>query len=137
MAPRSVNGDVALFCTTPVTLAPITALMDEPLEPVPELVMVPVLFTLAVETEMPLVIVLLLLLRIRLPVPVAPPERVRTAVVPLAAVLVSVVAVPFGVNAPEMVSGEVLELSVIVGTVAPTGALTLTIRGRLSAKPNL
>ena len=56
-----------------VTFVPMTALIVMVPEPAPELVIVPVLFTLAVESvAMPV----LLELRVRLPVPVIPPVKV-------------------------------------------------------------
>src|SRR6185295_11335029 len=80
-APESVSCDVALSCTTPVTLVPMMALMSVEPVPVPELVTVPVGLTLVVDSVMPLAIALLLL-STRLPVPVTPPETVSTALPP-------------------------------------------------------
>ena len=93
--------------------------------PVPELVTVPELLMARPEIVMPFVIVLLLLLRIRLPVPMIPPETVRSAVVPLAALLLKLVPpAPFTVMAVvDSVSGEVALLSVTAVTLLPTPPL--------------
>ena len=97
LTPESVSPEVELFCTTPVTLVPITALISELPEPVPELVMVPILLTALVDTVMPLTI-LLLLFKMRLPAVFAtPPERVSSAA-PLLLLLVSVVFVALAVS---------------------------------------
>src|SRR4051812_42947929 len=76
LLPERVSADVALFCTTPVTLAPRAALIRVAPPPVPELVTVPVGLTVVVESVRPLAIALLLL-RTRLPVPETPPETVK------------------------------------------------------------
>ena len=73
--PLKVKKLVALFCVTPVTLAPSPALMSVEPVPVPEFVMVPVLLMAVVERVMPLAKELLLL-RIKFPVPVMPPDTV-------------------------------------------------------------
>jgi hypothetical protein len=44
------SAEVALFCTTPLTLVPTTALIVAAPAPAPLLVIVPVLFTEAVES---------------------------------------------------------------------------------------
>lgn len=90
LTPLRVRKLVALFCVTPVTLAPKGALMTVEPEPEPELVRVPVLFTAVVERVRPPAMALSLL-RMRLPVPVTPPETVKSWE-PLALVLVRVVA---------------------------------------------
>src|ERR1700720_1844702 len=89
--------------------------------PVPELVIVPVLLTLVVESVIPFPIALLLF-RTRLPVPVSPPERVSNEL-PLELLLVRVVPPLFTVNAPVMLSAEVVLFSVIPVTLEPTPAL--------------
>jgi len=128
---ESVRPEVRLFSMTPVTSVPMTELMSTPLVPVPWLVIVPVLFTDPVEIVMPLVIVLLLLplllLRIRGPVPTTPPPRVKIAVVPLTALLVSVVPPLFTVSAPVTVSAEVAVFSMIPVTLVPMAALMAVV----------
>ncbi len=70
LAPESVSCEVAEFCTTPVTLVPMTAeMVTEPL-PEPKLVIVPVLFTDAVESVR---VNVLMPLSVKLFVPVTPP----------------------------------------------------------------
>jgi len=103
----------------------MTMLMaTEPL-PVPEFVIVPVLFTLVVESVIPEAIVLLLL-RIRFPEPVTPPETVRICA-PLALLFVRVVPPVFTVNAVVvMFSGEVVLFSVMAVTFVPTPPLMRT-----------
>ena len=128
IAPLTVNGEVLLFAFIVVT-APVPAvtgaLISTTSVPVPELVTVPELLMARPEIVMPFVIVLLLLLRIRLPVPMIPPETVRSAVVPLAALLLKVVPpAPFTVMAVvDSVSGEVALLSVTAVTLLPTPPL--------------
>ena len=76
----TVRFEVELFCVMRLTFDPTPPLINTLPEPLPELVIVPVLFTV-LEIVMPLAPVLLFL-RVRLPVPVMPPEWVKT-VVPL------------------------------------------------------
>ena len=92
--------------------------------PVPLLVIVPALFTLAVESVIPLVIALLLL-STKLPVPVTPPDRVSSEL-PLALLLVKVVMLlpPCMVSAPLTFKAEVVLFSVMPVTALPTPALT-------------
>jgi hypothetical protein len=70
-------------------------------EPDPELVIVPVLLILVVDT---VVVPELLLLKVTLPVPLIPPDMVKV----LAPLFVKVLPVDFGVIAPLMVKAEVL-----------------------------
>ena len=77
--PATFNCEVALFSMICVTFDPIAALMSVAPAPVPELVIVPVLFTAVVASVMPL-FVAPLLFRIRFCVPVTPPLRVSTPV---------------------------------------------------------
>ena len=124
LAPESVKGEVALFCVTPVILAPITALTSTSPVPVPELVIVPILFTAVVEIVIPLPVALLLL-KIKLPaVFVTPPVNVSSAV---PRVLVSVVATELALSAPLIVKAEVVLFSVIPVTLLPTAALIVTV----------
>ena len=74
-APDSVRVEVALSWTTPVTLVPMGALIKTLPVPLPELVIVPVLLTDAVEIVTPLAVEPSFL-KIRLPVPMMPPVRV-------------------------------------------------------------
>ena len=104
-APLKVNNEFALFCVTPVTLVPITALMSVEPVPVPEFVMVPVLLMAVVERVMPAARALLLA-RIKSPVPLTPPDKVR-ALVPAVFVKV-VVPLEFIVKAPLIVNAEVV-----------------------------
>src|SRR5262245_1147067 len=120
-APLRVNCDVALLSTTPVTLVPMMALMSVAPEPLPLLVIVPMLLTEVVDNVMPLAIELLLLMT-RLPVPVTPPDTVSTDK-PLALLFVSVVPPLFTVSAPLTVSADVVLFSVIPVTFEPTAAL--------------
>src|SRR5215470_14374228 len=86
--------------------------MVVPPEPLPLLVIVPVLLTEVVDNVMPLAIALLLL-STRLPVPVTPPDTVSSAL-PLALLFVSVVPPLFTVSALVLiVSAEVVLFSVI------------------------
>src|SRR6266446_5189063 len=102
----------------------MTALMRvEPL-PVPELVIVPVLLTLAPERVMPLAIELLLL-RTRLPVPVTPPVKVSSDE-PLALLFVRMVPPLFTVRAPLIVNAEVALFSVMPVTFDPTATLIVS-----------
>ena len=75
-APDSLRVEVALSWTTPVTLVPMGALIKTLPVPLPELVIVPVLLTDAVEIVVPLAVEPSFL-KIRLPVPVMPPVRVN------------------------------------------------------------
>ena len=78
--PVRINADVMLFCTTPVFAVPTAILIKEFPDPVPLLVIVPVLFTLVVDKVMPLA-VLPLLLSTKLPVPDTPPLTVNVPTV--------------------------------------------------------
>ena len=68
-----VKPEVELFWVMPVTFDPTPPLINTLPVPLPELVIVPVLLTEAVEIVMPLAVAPLFL-RVRLPVPVIPPE---------------------------------------------------------------
>ena len=116
--PLVVNADVVLFSVMPVTLLPILALISELPEPVPELVMVPVLFTSFVDNVMPLADVLLFF-RIKLPVPVTPLVNVRIAV------LLFIIVVPPALTfiAPLTVRADVVLFSVTPVTLVPIFAL--------------
>ena len=85
----------------PVTLEPTVALIVVVPVPDPELVIVPVLLILVVDT---VVVPELLLLKVTLPVPLMPPDKVKAAV-PL---FVKVVPLALGVIAPLIVKAEVL-----------------------------
>ena len=84
-----------------MTFEPTAALIVVVPEPDPELVIVPVLLTLVVDT---VVVPELLLLKVTLPVPLIPPDEVKAAV-PL---FVKVVPLVLGVIAPLIVKAEVL-----------------------------
>ena len=71
-----VKPEVELFWVMPVTFEPTPPLIKT-LDPVPLLVIVPVLLTVFVEIVMPLAPALLFL-KVRLPVPLMPPEWVKT-----------------------------------------------------------
>ena len=101
-APLTVSAEVVLFSVMPVTLEPTAALISVEPVPLPELVMVPTLFTAVVESVMPLASELLLL-RIKLPVPVTPPDNVSILV---PAVLVSVVPLALTTKPPLTVSED-------------------------------
>ena len=77
---ESVNPEVLLFSVTPVTLVPITALIVVVPAPVPEFVIVPVLFRLA---PLKVIVPLVPLLITRLLVPVTPPVKVVEIAVPV------------------------------------------------------
>jgi len=114
-----VSPEVVLFCVMPVTFAPTPPVMDTPPEPLPELVIVPVLLTAVVDSVMPLDVDPLLL-KIKLPVPLTPPVTVK-----LPAWLVKVVPPLLTVNPPvEMVSPEVVLFCVIPVTLDPTPPTT-------------
>ena len=98
LVPLRVRADVALFCVMFVTFEPTPPLIVTLPVPLPELVIVPVLFTEAVEIVMPLAVELLLL-RVKSPVPVIPPVTERVAVLPLW-LLTSVVPALFIAMAP-------------------------------------
>ena len=106
----------------PVTFVPIAKpIVTEP-EPLPELVIVPVLLTDAVDSVMPLSRVLLLL-RVRFPDPVMPPEWVKRA-----APLLARVSPPApSVVAPERVRLEVELFWLTPVTLVPMGALIDTL----------
>jgi hypothetical protein len=87
-----------------VTFVPTPALISELPEPEPELVIMPLRFTEAVDRVIPL-LVALLLFKIKLPVPMTPPLNVSKAV-PL--LLVSVVPPAFAVSAPVTFIAEVV-----------------------------
>ena len=107
---------------TPVTLVPSTALISVLPEPVPELVIVPILLSAVVDRVMPFAM-LLLLFRMRLPVVFAtPPDNVSKAL-PLLLLFFSVVAVALVVSKPLIVSADVALFSVMLVMLAPTGAL--------------
>lgn len=74
-----MSAEFALFCTTPVTLVPITELMVVVLENpvVLELVMLPVLLTAVAPDSVILPVLVAVALRSRLPLPVTPPPKVR------------------------------------------------------------
>ena len=81
----TVRFEVKLFCVMRLTFEPTPPLIDTLPVPLPEFVIVPVLFTVFVEIVMPLAPVLLLF-SIKLPVPVMPPEWVKSAAPLLASV---------------------------------------------------
>jgi len=111
----SESIEVELFCVIPVTFVPIAMLIFTEPVPLPEFVIVPVLFTVVVDRVMPSVVDPLLF-KIRLPVPVTPPETVR-----LPAWLVKVVPPLLTVRAPvEIVSADVELFCVIPVTLEPT-----------------
>ena len=85
----------------PVTLEPTVALIVVVPVPDPELVIVPVLLILVVDT---VVVPELLLLKVTLPVPLMPPDKVKV-LVPL---LINVLPLTLGVIAPLIASAEVL-----------------------------
>src|SRR5882724_8101194 len=118
-----MRGEVVLFSTTPVTLAPIAALIVTSPAPVPLFVIVPVLLSDVVEAVIPAARALLFW-KIRLPAPVDPPETV-SSFVPRA--LTKVVPPAFGVTAPLTVNAEVVLFSVIVVTLEPTGPLIVVV----------
>ena len=126
LAPERIKIEVELFWIMPVTLVSMTALMAVVPEPVPELVIVPVLLTLVVERVIPEAIALLLL-STRLPVPVTPPDTVSTAL-PLELLFVRVVPPLFTVRAVVLiVRAEVVLFSMICVTFAPTPPLIVTL----------
>ena len=102
----------------------MTLLMSVLPDPVPLLVIVPVLLRLVVLTVMPLEI-LLLFLKIKLPVPLAPPEIVNSEV-PLALLFVIVVPFALGVMAPLMVIAALGLFSIISVTLDPIPPLMVT-----------
>ena len=119
LTPDRSNSEVALFSTTPVTLAPITALINVEPAPVPELVIVPALLTEVVESVRPEAIELLLF-STRLPVPIIPPETVSSEL-PLALLFVSVVPELFTViKMVPIVNADAALFSVIPVTFEPT-----------------
>jgi len=69
----TVRFEVELFCVMRLTFEPTPPLIETLPDPLPELVIVPVLLPEAVEIVMPLAVAPLFL-RVRLPVPVIPPE---------------------------------------------------------------
>jgi len=110
-----VSAEVVLFCVMPVTLEPTPPVMDTLPELLPELVIVPVLFTVVVESVMPLAVDPLFF-KIKLPVPVTPPETVKVPTW-----LVKVVPPLLTVNPPvETVSADVELFCVIPVTLDPT-----------------
>lgn len=123
LTPFKFKAEVVLFSMMLVTLVPMTALMSDSPEPVPELVIVPVLLTPPVEIVR-LSAVELLLSRIMLPVPLTALETVN-----FAEPLLSVRVVPplFTVRAvaPETVSVPPA-LSVMPVTLAPMPPLIVT-----------
>ena len=114
-APVTFNAEAALFSVRPVTLVPTPALMRVS-PPVPELVIVPPLLTLVVESVR-LSAVALLLLRTKLPVPVTPPDTVN--VLPLVLVFVNVVPPEFTERAAVLMRSAPL-FCVIPVTFEPT-----------------
>jgi len=118
LTPASTNFDVPLFCVSPVTFVPMTALISVLPVPLPEFVTVPALFTEAVDKVIPLAVVLLLL-STKLPLPVTPPDNVNAAVL----LLVSVVPLLFTVNAPVTFKADVALLAIILVILEPTAAL--------------
>jgi hypothetical protein len=78
---ESINADVLLFCVTPVTLDPISALIVVEPVPVPVFVTVPTLFTLLVDNVIVPVVAPLLI--VKLLVPVTPPLKVVDIAVPV------------------------------------------------------
>ena len=118
--PLIVRAEVVLLSVIAVTLEPTAALISVEPAPVPELVIVPMLLTAAVEIVMPFPVELLLL-STRLPVVLAtPPVRVSSAV-PLE--FVRVVAVALVVSWPLIVRAEVVLLWVMPVTLDPIAAL--------------
>jgi len=116
LVPERVKGEVALFCTTLVTLLPITAeMMTEPV-PVPKLMTWPVLAKFLVVSVIPAA-VLLLFCRTRVPVPLTPPLSVK-AWVPL--LLPRVVPPLLTVSVPVTFITEVVLFSVMAVTFGPT-----------------
>ena len=107
--------DEELFCVMLLTFVPMAPLIFTEPAPAPELVIVPVLFTVVPESVMPLSVDPSFF-KIKLPVPVTLPETVR-----LPAWLVKVVPPLLTVRAPvEIVSPEVVEFCVMPVTFDPT-----------------
>ena len=88
----SVNAEVLLFSTTPVTFVPITALIVVVPAPLPELVIVPTLFRVV---PLKVIVPLVPLLITRSLVPVTPPVKVVEIAVPV----VPTVSVPLALLA--------------------------------------
>ena len=109
-----MREDVALFWVTPITFVPMAEEIDTLPDPLPELVIVPVLFTDAV------VIVMLpeFCRRVRLPVPVMPPEWVKVV-----APLFTKLRPP----APSVVAPEIVALPAPVPLVIVTAAVPCVI----------
>ena len=111
----SMSIDEELFCVMLLTFVPMAPLIFTEPAPAPELVIVPVLFTVVPESVMPLSVDPSFF-KIKLPVPVTLPETVR-----LPAWLVKVVPALLTVNPPvEMVSPEVVLFCVMPVTLEPT-----------------
>ena len=112
-----VSPEVVLFCVMPVTLDPTPPVMDTVPLPAPELVIVPVLFTVVVESVMPLAVDPSFF-KIKWPVPLTPPETVR-----LPAWLVKVVPPLLTERAPAKFNAAVELLTVSSVTFEPTPPL--------------
>ena len=115
-APLTVNPEAALFSVMAVTLVPTAELIVVPPEPVPELVIEPILFTATVVRLVPPAVALLLF-SMRFPVPVTPPDNTNVFV---ALVFVSVVPPELTFNAPLILNAEVALLSSMLETLLPT-----------------
>ena len=113
--------EVALFWTTRVTLVPMAEEINTPPDPLPELVIVPVLLTVFVEIVMPLAVDPSFL-SVRLPLPVMLPETVKAPFW-----LVNVVPPLLTDSAVETVTPELELFWVIPVTFAPTPPLINTL----------
>jgi len=124
LAPERVKGEVALFCTTPVTLAPMTEEITVIPVPEPLLMMVPALLTAVVVSVTPAAVALLFC-RTRVPVPPTPPLTVNN-LVPL--LLRKVVPPLFTFRTvPLTVRAEVVLFSVRPVTLEPTPPLMVVV----------
>ena len=123
MAPDNTKVDGLLFCVTPVTFVPITALTNTEPVLVPEFVTVPVLFTLVPDNVMPLVVAPLFF-KIKLPLPPTPPDTVNNAVLLFCKVVPPLATVSAVV---EIVRGDVLLFSITLVTLEPTPPVIVVV----------
>ena len=120
--PLIFSADVVLFSMMLLTFASTFALIRTLPEPVPEFVIVPVVFTSFVDNVIPEAVVLLFF-KVRLPVPVTPPDNVNNAVL----LFVSVVPLELIASGPLIVNADVALFSVMAVTDESTFELIVVV----------
>lgn len=131
--PESVRAEVDEFCVIPVTLVPIMPEIRVVPEPAPELVIVPIIFTLFPRFALSSVVPVLVLFIIILPVPAIPPlckwlvEVVTVKVRLLFSVINPSVLVFVILNVPLLPDATVIALEIKIELRKVASALPLVL----------